>query len=388
MHCDNLEVANSGPWAKILQISLVIYAIIPVFVTVFLYIWMMMFAISKSEPIRNASHNYRIKNAEGAQMKAPNKALQTVSLIVGVYLISISMTIILIIARIRNPHIPGRAHLASICLWLLNTAVNPIIYVYNNPMFRAHLKRLILRKRVAYGATSSMMQSLRRRTTQQSMMKMSHTFRSSSLASNGMPGRESVATSPPKMVVVREESDSQAEVKGGVQRRRSRVEVGSGKFSNNQASIYTQQSVNLSTTTQISTDSGPLVLQDVEEDMSLVIQNSAAGCCILTEPSCVLTDHSFVSTDESRGLPDESRVLADESRVLSDESRVLPDESRVLSDESRVLSDESRVLSDESGVLSDESRVLSDESRVLADMPRHEDDESQGISQLQNESSI
>lgn len=62
---------------------------------------MMVFAISKSEHLsRSESGNHKIKKKEGVQMKAPNKAFTTVSMIIGVYLISISLTLILIVVRI------------------------------------------------------------------------------------------------------------------------------------------------------------------------------------------------------------------------------------------------------------------------------------------------
>ncbi|XP_063691408.1 trace amine-associated receptor 1-like [Bolinopsis microptera] len=170
-HCDNIEVASSGPWKVILQISLIFYAFGPVLLTVLLYVWMMFFAMTKAEPSRTMSSRHQIKGGGGTQMKGPNKALQTVSMIVGIYLVSISLTIIIIVVRIRLPDaIPKRVQLASTCLWLLNTAVNPIIYVYNNPMFRAHLKRLIVRKTGAYATNNSAAASTRRRITEQSMV--------------------------------------------------------------------------------------------------------------------------------------------------------------------------------------------------------------------------
>ena len=134
---------------------------------------MMFFAMTKAEPTRTASGRYQIKGGGGAQMRGPNKALQTVSMIVGIYLISISLTIAVIVVRIGMPDaVPKRVHLAATCLWLLNTAVNPIIYVYNNPMFRSHVKRLIMRKRGVYSTNSSVAASVKRRVTQQSVINV------------------------------------------------------------------------------------------------------------------------------------------------------------------------------------------------------------------------
>ena len=132
----------------------------------------MFFAMTKAEPSRTASGRYRIKGGGGTQMKGPNKALQTVSMIVGLYLISISLSIAIIVVRIKLPDaIPKRVHLMATCLWLLNTAFNPIIYVYNNPMFRAHVKRLIMRRRGDYTTnSSSFAASTKRRITQQSVI--------------------------------------------------------------------------------------------------------------------------------------------------------------------------------------------------------------------------
>ena len=173
LHCDNIEVASTGPWKVILQVSLILYAFGPVVLTVLLYVWMMFFAMTKAEPTRTASGRYQIKGGGGAQMRGPNKALQTVSMIVGIYLISISLTIAVIVVRIGMPDaVPKRVHLAATCLWLLNTAVNPIIYVYNNPMFRSHVKRLIMRKRGVYSTNSSVAASVKRRVTQQSVINV------------------------------------------------------------------------------------------------------------------------------------------------------------------------------------------------------------------------
>lgn len=149
------------------------YAFGPVVLTVLLYVWMMFFAMTKAEPTRTASGRYQIKGGGGAQMRGPNKALQTVSMIVGIYLVSISLTIAVIVVRIRLPDaVPKRVHLAATCLWLLNTAVNPIIYVYNNAMFRSHIKRVIMRKRGVYSNNSSFAVSVKRRVTQQSVINV------------------------------------------------------------------------------------------------------------------------------------------------------------------------------------------------------------------------
>eukprot|EP00116_Pleurobrachia_bachei_P010327 sb/3470589/ len=117
----------------------------------------------------------RTRTGDGRTIKSPNKALTTVSMIIGVYLISISLTIILVIVRVRVPDVPNRLQLTSVCLWLVNTATNPIIYVYNNRMFRNHIKKLIARRRgEPYPTSSSVGWSVRearaRRTTQQSMV--------------------------------------------------------------------------------------------------------------------------------------------------------------------------------------------------------------------------
>ena len=129
-------------------------------------------------------------------MKGPNKALQTVSMIVGIYLVSISLTIIIIVVRIRLPDaIPKRVQLASTCLWLLNTAVNPIIYVYNNPMFRAHIKRLIVRKTGAYATNNSAAASTRRRITEQSLVDSNQGLYSRSGSRANVIQRSSTAVS-------------------------------------------------------------------------------------------------------------------------------------------------------------------------------------------------
>ena len=313
LHCDNLDVANTGAWAKILTISLVIYAFLPVVVTVVLYIWMMCFAMTKSKPSKRSVSSYNMTNKEGVLIKPPNKALHTVSMIIGIYLISISLTIILIIVRIGTPDIPGRAQLASVCLWLLNTAVNPIIYVYNNPMFRAHLKRLILRKAEAYSTSNGIMQSLRRRTTQQSVVGMPHKFgRTVSQASS--LGRESVVTSPTKMGVVREESYRSSKIDGMTNYHDA---------NNHKNGTRNQPSVTFSAKTQESVVINQLSIQDVVEENNLVIRNltaenhNSADPLSINASACVLTDESAVFSDQSRFLTNQSRETYISERDLT-----------------------------------------------------------------------
>jgi len=45
---------------------------------------------------------------------------QTVSMIVGMYLFSISLTLILMVVRIRVPDPPKRLETAAICIWWVN----------------------------------------------------------------------------------------------------------------------------------------------------------------------------------------------------------------------------------------------------------------------------
>lgn len=191
-HCDMLQVAKEQPWVALALGNIIIFSAIPITLTVVLYLYLIRFAMSKSVSRHTPTQG------NNQEIKAPYKAIKTVSLIIGIYLFSITPSIILILIKIRTDNIPDRVGTFAALMYLINTAANPLIYVNTNKTFREYRNRIF---RLKTKEMRKSVRSIKRKVTVSSMVdspqsvsrrfsNLSHgtSMSNASIVVNGIPG--------------------------------------------------------------------------------------------------------------------------------------------------------------------------------------------------------